>query len=108
MRIRDGGALATSSGLAHAEVLGVVDRLVGGSDLAAETADVILVHDVIAALVAWGFVGHLSLPRGVVGHGGSTVVVTLDGLRLLGRGVWRSAREDAKPVGSAVRIDGTR
>jgi len=109
--INDGPAMAT------ADVAVAMGR--GGSDLAVETADVILVRDdiaaipatvdlarrahrvvkanivfaacVILALVTWDFVGHLPLPLGVAGHEGSTVVVGLNGLRLLRRSVWRRA-----------------
>lgn len=87
-----------------------------GSDLAVETADVILVRDdlstlpttfalarraqrvvranlifaatVIAVLVTWDLLGTLPLPLGVAGHEGSTVVVALNGLRLLRRSAW--------------------
>ncbi|MGW2423973.1 heavy metal translocating P-type ATPase [Streptomyces sp. NPDC001709] len=88
-----------------------------GSDLALETADAVVVRDelatiptviglsrrarrlvvqnlVIAAvfitgLVIWDLVGHLPLPLGVAGHEGSTVIVGLNGLRLLADGAWR-------------------
>jgi P-type E1-E2 ATPase len=88
-----------------------------GSDLALETADVVIVRDelaalpaavtisrharrvvkanlaiaatVIAALVSIDLAGHLSLPLGVAGHEGSTVIVGLNGLRLLGRRHWK-------------------
>ena len=33
--------------------------------------------------VGWGLVGSLPLPLGVAGHEGSTVLVVLNGLRLL-------------------------
>lgn len=87
-----------------------------GSDLAVETADVILVRDdlstlpttlalarraqsvvranlifaatVIAVLVTWDLLDTLPLPLGVAGHEGSTVVVALNGLRLLRRSAW--------------------
>ena len=90
-----------------------------GSDLAMQTADVVLVRDdlkalpaiialarrahrvvranlviaatVIAALVLWDVVGTLPLPLGVAGHEGSTILVALNGLRLLRRSVWRAA-----------------
>jgi heavy metal translocating P-type ATPase len=90
-----------------------------GSDLALETADVVVVRDelaalpaavglsrharrvvaanlviaatVIVALVAVDLAGHLPLPLGVAGHEGSTVVVGLNGLRLLRRRHWRPA-----------------
>jgi heavy metal translocating P-type ATPase len=88
-----------------------------GSDLALETADVVVVRDelralpaalrlsrharkvvktnlviaaaVIAALVSIDLAGHLPLPLGVAGHEGSTVVVGLNGLRLLRRRHWQ-------------------
>jgi P-type E1-E2 ATPase len=88
-----------------------------GSDLALETADAVIVRDelatlpaliklsrqarrvvvanlliaatVIAVLVAWDLTGHLPLPLGVAGHEGSTVLVGLNGLRLLHRSAWK-------------------
>ncbi|MGW2642822.1 heavy metal translocating P-type ATPase [Streptomyces sp. NPDC001348] len=90
-----------------------------GSDLALETADAVVVRDelatiptvvrlsrrarrlvvqnlVVAAvfitgLVVWDLVGTLPLPLGVAGHEGSTVIVGLNGLRLLADGAWRRA-----------------
>ncbi len=89
-----------------------------GSDLALDTADAVVIRDelatipkvialsrrarrmvivnlVIAAtfitvLVTWDLLGHLPLPLGVAGHEGSTVVVGLNGMRLLSRRVWQS------------------
>ncbi len=83
-----------------------------GTDVALETADVVLMSDelrqlpyalalarqarhvvkrnltfalsVIVLLVVSAFGMHLPLPLGVVGHEGSTVLVVLNGLRLLG------------------------
>nr|WP_304440726.1 heavy metal translocating P-type ATPase [Jiangella sp. DSM 45060] len=94
-----------------------------GSDLALETADAVVVRDelstipavvglsrrarrlviqnlviagtFIAALVTWDLVGHLPLPLGVAGHEGSTVLVGLNGLRLLRESAWRGARRQA-------------
>ena len=90
-----------------------------GSDLALSSADAVVVRDdlatlpavvrlsrrarrvvvqnlafaatVIAVLVAWDLLGHLPLPLGVAGHEGSTVLVGLNGLRLLRRAEWRPA-----------------
>ena len=87
-----------------------------GSDLALDTADAVVVRDeidavpqlvalsrrahrnvvanlVIAAtfivvLVTWDLVGHLPLPLAVAGHEVSTVIVALNGLRLLRTGAW--------------------
>jgi heavy metal translocating P-type ATPase len=90
-----------------------------GSDLALETADAVVVRDELTAvpaavrlsraarrlvvqnlviagsfitvLVAWDLIGHLPLPLGVAGHEGSTVLVGLNGLRLLRESAWRRA-----------------
>jgi P-type E1-E2 ATPase len=90
-----------------------------GSDLALDTADVVIMRDdlaaipavialsrracrvvtanlgiaavIIAALVAWDLAGHLPLPLGVLGHEGSTVIVGLNGLRLLRARTWARA-----------------
>ncbi|WP_277396100.1 heavy metal translocating P-type ATPase [Mycobacterium camsae] len=87
-----------------------------GSDLALETADAVITRDDLAALpavvalarrarrvvaanlliattfvvvlVTWDLVGHLPLPLGVAGHEGSTVLVGLNGLRLLRDRAW--------------------
>lgn len=89
-----------------------------GSDLALETSDAVIVRDelailpnvidlsgrahrvvkanlafaatVIAVLVVWDIFWILPLPLGVAGHEGSTMVVGLNGLRLVRAGVWRS------------------
>ena len=42
----------------------------------------------IVALVAWDLFGHLPLPLGVAGHEGSTVIVGLNGMRLLASSAW--------------------
>ncbi|MFD8464867.1 heavy metal translocating P-type ATPase [Streptomyces cyaneofuscatus] len=90
-----------------------------GSDLALETADVVVVRDELATipavvdlsrrarrlviqnlviagtfitgLVAWDLIGTLPLPLGVAGHEGSTVIVGLNGLRLLRERAWTKA-----------------
>jgi heavy metal translocating P-type ATPase len=90
-----------------------------GSDLALDTADIVIMRDdltaipavislsrrarrvvtanlaiaavIIAALVTWDLAGHLPLPLGVLGHEGSTVIVGLNGLRLLRTRTWTSA-----------------
>ncbi len=90
-----------------------------GSDLALSSADAVVVRDdlgtlpalvrlsrrarrlvvqnqviaagVIAVLVAWDLIGELPLPLGVAGHEGSTILVALNGLRLLRRAEWTSA-----------------
>ncbi|MFD0476143.1 HAD-IC family P-type ATPase [Nonomuraea thailandensis] len=90
-----------------------------GSDLALDTADAVITRDELAAvpavialarrarrlivanlviaatfiavLVAWDLLGELPLPLGVAGHEGSTVIVGLNGLRLLRQAAWRRA-----------------
>ncbi|MFE6617777.1 heavy metal translocating P-type ATPase [Streptomyces sp. NPDC057740] len=93
-----------------------------GSDLALETADAVVVRDELAAvpttvalsrrarklvvqnlviagvfitgLVIWDLAGTLPLPLGVAGHEGSTVLVGLNGLRLLRDAAWERAAAD--------------
>jgi len=95
-----------------------------GSDLAMETADAVMVRDdlgtlppviglsrrahrlvkanlafaatVITVLVIWDIVWVLPLPLGVAGHEGSTMVVGLNGLRLLRRGAWARADQPGR------------
>ncbi|MGW2592913.1 heavy metal translocating P-type ATPase [Streptomyces sp. NPDC001515] len=90
-----------------------------GSDLALETADAVVVRAelttvpaavnlsrrarrlviqnlavaavFITVLVAWDLIGTLPLPLGVAGHEGSTVVVGLNGLRLLRERAWTAS-----------------
>jgi hypothetical protein len=45
----------------------------------------------ITGLVIWDLLGHLPLPLGVAGHEGSTVIVGLNGLRLLRNTAWHRA-----------------
>ncbi|MFH8385034.1 heavy metal translocating P-type ATPase [Kitasatospora sp. NPDC018058] len=94
-----------------------------GSDLALETADAVIVRDELATvpavvalsrrargfvvqnlviasvfisvLVVWDLVATLPLPLGVLGHEGSTVIVGLNGLRLLREAAWTKARGQA-------------
>ncbi|WP_312882168.1 heavy metal translocating P-type ATPase [Actinomadura alba] len=90
-----------------------------GSDLALQTADAVIAGDELTAvpavialsrrarrivvanlaiaatfitvLVAWDLLGHLPLPLGVAGHEGSTIIVGLNGLRLLRPAAWHRA-----------------
>jgi len=84
---------------------------ISGSDVALETADIVLMADrleqlakaiilgrraqnvvkqnivfalsCIVLLLAANFLGNITMPLGVIGHEGSTVIVTLSGLRML-------------------------
>ncbi|CAM5583169.1 Cysteine desulfurase [Streptomyces fumanus] len=99
-----------------------------GSDLALETADAVVVRDelatvpqvvalsrrahrlvtqnlviagtFIAALSLWDLFGTLPLPLGVAGHEGSTVLVGLNGLRLLREKAWGIPRASYRQVPS--------
>lgn len=102
-----------------------------GSDLALDTADAVIVGDdlatlptvielswrahrvvvanlvlaavVIIVLVTWDITAVLPLPLGLAGHEGSTVVVGLNGLRLLRAAAWhRATHRSAQTRGTAA------
>ena len=54
----------------------------------------------ISGLVVWDLAGTLPLPLGVLGHEGSTVIVGLNGLRLLRDAAWRRAAAAPSPPGT--------
>ncbi|GAA4663134.1 heavy metal translocating P-type ATPase [Gordonia humi] len=54
-------------------------------------ANLIIASAFIAVLAVWDLAGDLPLPLGVAGHEGSTIIVGLNGLRLLRRAAWRKA-----------------
>jgi cation transport ATPase len=54
-------------------------------------ANLVIAATVIVLLVVLDLAGRLLLPLGVAGHEGSTVIVGLNGLRLLRSAVWRKA-----------------
>ncbi|MGW4528817.1 heavy metal translocating P-type ATPase [Amycolatopsis sp. NPDC004378] len=54
-------------------------------------ANLIIAATFITVLVLWDLIGTLPLPLGVAGHEGSTVIVGLNGLRLLRSAAWRRA-----------------
>jgi heavy metal translocating P-type ATPase len=101
-----------------------------GSDLTLQTSDAVIVRDdlrtvpslimisrrartlvienlvvagaVIVGLVVWDLAGHLPLPLGVAGHEGSTVVIGLNGLRLLRRDAWPTTESQITPSGTVA------
>lgn len=52
------------------------------------TANLLIAAIFIVVLVGWDLLGHLPLPLGVAGHEGSTILVGLNGLRLLRDRAW--------------------
>jgi cation transport ATPase len=52
-------------------------------------ANLVIASAFITVLILWDLIGHLPLPLGVAGHEGSTVIVGLNGLRLLRAAAWR-------------------
>jgi heavy metal translocating P-type ATPase len=55
------------------------------------TANLVIAGTFITGLVLWDLLGTLPLPLGVAGHEGSTVIVGLNGLRLLRTTAWHRA-----------------
>ena len=55
------------------------------------SANLVIAATFIGILVLWDLVGTLPLPLGVAGHEGSTLIVGLNGLRLLRRAAWHHA-----------------
>jgi len=65
------------------------------------TANLVIAATVITTLVAWDLIDTLPLPLGVAGHEGSTVIVGLNGMRLLRRSAWRSPAPRGAAAGGA-------
>ncbi|MDQ3886143.1 MAG: heavy metal translocating P-type ATPase [Actinomycetota bacterium] len=67
------------------------------------TANLVIAATFITGLVTWDLAGHLPLPLGVAGHEGSTVIVGLNGLRLLRPASWRRAAQTGALPGPTGR-----
>ena len=86
-------ALDTADAVIMRDDLATVSAIISLSRSARRvvTANLAIAAAIITALVIWDLAGHLPLPLGVLGHEGSTVIVGLNGLRLLRPSAWARA-----------------
>jgi heavy metal translocating P-type ATPase len=93
-------ALETSDVVVVSEDLAVVPALISMSRRAhaVMVQNLLLAATVIAALVSIDLIATLPLPAAVAGHEGSTLVVALNGLRLLSARSWRGHRVARRPL----------
>ncbi|MGC0363522.1 heavy metal translocating P-type ATPase [Rhodococcus sp. 27YEA15] len=92
-------ALDTADAVVLRDELSAVPALVALSRRARRLvlANLVIAGTFIVALVSWDVIGSLPLPLAVAGHEGSTVIVALNGLRLLRESAWE---------GKAGRVSG--
>ena len=99
-------ALETSDAVIVRDELGILTKIIDLSGRAHRVvkANLVIAATVISLLVIWDLIWILPLPLGVAGHEGSTVIVGLNGLRLLRLSAWRRARDRAplKQTGAAT------
>ena len=88
-------ALETADAVIVRDELAAISRVIDLSRRARRTvtANLVLAAFVITGLVIWDLAGTLPLPLGVAGHEGSTVIVGLNGLRLLRSTAWTPAAD---------------
>jgi cobalt/nickel-transporting P-type ATPase D len=96
--------LQTADGVTVRDELHTIPTIIA---LARRARRVVIANLTIAAtfitvLVIWDLLGHLPLPLGVVGHEGSTVLVALNGLRLLTNRAWRTAAATSRCSAAAA------
>lgn len=89
--------LQTADGVTVRDELHTIPTLIGLARQARRVviANLFIAGTFISVLVLWDLFGQLPLPLGVAGHEGSTVLVALNGMRLLTNRSWRAA---ASPV----------
>ena len=85
--------LQTADGVAVRDELHTIPTIIGLARRARRTVVVNLgiAASFIGVLVLWDLFGQLPLPLGVAGHEGSTLIVALNGMRLLTNQSWRAA-----------------
>jgi cobalt/nickel-transporting P-type ATPase D len=100
-------ALQTADSVTVRDELHTIPTLIG---LARQARRVVITNLAIATafitvLALWDLLGHLPLPLGVAGHEGSTMIVALNGMRLLTNRSWQTAavREQGREQGTGAR-----
>jgi hypothetical protein len=88
-----GGMVANTDAVTVRDELHTIPTIIG---LARRARGIVTINLAIASafitvLVLWDLFGHLPLPVGVAGHEGSTIIVALNGMRLLTNRSWRVA-----------------
>jgi cation-transporting P-type ATPase D len=82
--------LQTADAIIIADELNAIPAVVALARRARRTmlANLAIAATFIAVLVVWDLFWYLPLPLGVAGHEGSTILVALNGLRLLRNRAW--------------------
>lgn len=90
--------LQTADGVTVRDELHTIPTIIGLARQARRvvTANLAIAATFISVLVLWDLFGQLPLPLGVAGHEGSTVLVALNGMRLLTNRSWRIAASAAR------------
>ncbi|OBK22244.1 cadmium-translocating P-type ATPase [Mycobacterium asiaticum] len=85
--------LQTADGVSVRDELHTIPTIIGLARQARRvvTANLVIAGSFISVLVLWDLFGELPLPLGVAGHEGSTLLVALNGMRLLTNRTWQAA-----------------